>query len=110
MNEKGSQYDYFRNFEVGYNKTCILMLFYDNDKCDLWSLGVIIYLLFFKSYPVQGQTESVLLNNIGLFEKRPLKTTNNKLLNDLLSKLLKSDPKKRITWEQYFNHPFFKSY
>ena len=79
-----------------------------NDKCDLWSLGVIIYLLFFKNYPVHGQTEMALLNNIKLFEKKPL-NTNNELLDDLLSKLLKSDPKKRITWEQYFNHPFFKT-
>ena len=30
------------------------------------------------------------------------------LLKDLLSKMLVEDPEKRISWEEYFNHPFFK--
>ena len=29
-------------------------------------------------------------------------------MDDLISKLLVSDPKKRITWKDYFEHPFFK--
>ena len=80
-----------------------------NDKCDLWSLGVIIYMLFFKKPPFQGQNEIALLNNIKIGLKKPLKKTNNELLDDLLSKLLKEDPKKRISWEHYFNHPFCKT-
>ena len=80
-----------------------------NDKCDLWSLGVIIYMLFFKKPPFLGQNEIALLNNIKIGLKKPLKTTNNELLDDLLSKLLKADPKKRISWKQYFNHPFCKT-
>ena len=29
------------------------------------------------------------------------------LLKDLLSKLLVENPEKRISWEEYFAHPFF---
>ena len=32
----------------------------------------------------------------------------DKNLKDLLSKLLVSNPEKRISWEEYFNHPFFR--
>ena len=78
---------------------------YDN-KCDLWSLGVIIYQLFFRTPPFKGDTEIALLNNIR--NNKNIRKTNNKDLDDLLSKLLVEDHKKRITWEQYFNHPFCK--
>ena len=67
---------------------------YDN-KCDLWSLGIIIYQLFFRRLPFQGLIGDVLLNNIR--NNKNIKKTNNKELDDLLSKLLKEDPKKRIT-------------
>ena len=68
-------------------------------KCDLWSLGIIIYkLLFKKSYKVVENTDSQHLR----------KPSGNELLDDLLWKLLVKDPANRITWEQYFEHPFFK--
>ena len=82
---------------------------YDN-RCDLWSLGIIIYQLFFRRPPFQGEREYVLLKNIKNNTKNNIiKKTNNKELDDLLSKLLKEEPKKRITWEQYFKHPFCQS-
>ena len=33
---------------------------------------------------------------------------DNHNLNDLVHKLIVVDPTKRISWEDYFNHPFFK--
>ena len=35
-----------------------------NNKCDLWSIGVIIYQLLFNEFPYNSQTEYALLNNI----------------------------------------------
>ena len=31
-------------------------------------------------------------------------------LEDLLKKLLKENPKERMNWQEYFNHPFFRQY
>ena len=80
---------------------------YDNE-CDLWSLGVIIYQLFFKKYPYNGMTEIAIYNQINNFGQKCLLKTGDEKLDDLIRKLLVKDPKKRITWEGYFNHPFFK--
>ena len=80
-----------------------------NQKCDLWSLGIIIYLLYFKDYPYKSMTEVAILNSIKKIGKKCIKQTGNKDLDDLISKLLEQDPKKRITWKDYFEHPFFKN-
>ena len=37
---------------------------YDSSKCDLWSIGVIIYRLFFNDYPYKGKTEYALIKTI----------------------------------------------
>ena len=67
-------------------------------KCDLWSLGIIIYILIKKKNPSKG-----ILNFISKAE-----LSNNPDLNDLIRRLLITDPKERLTWDEYFIHPFFK--
>ncbi len=37
-----------------------------------------------------------------------LKKTNDDKLDDLISKLVVNNPEKRLNWNDYFNHPFFK--
>ena len=78
-----------------------------NSKCDLWSLGVIIYQLFFKEYPFNGNTEIALLKKINNGQQY-LKKINDSKLDDLVKKLLVKDPIKRYTWEQYLTDNFFK--
>ena len=80
---------------------------YDNEA-DLWSLGVIIYQLFFKKYPYDGATEVAIYKKINELGQKILKETGDKNLDDLIRKLLVSNSKERIKWEDYFNHPFFK--
>ena len=76
-------------------------------KCDLWSLGVIIYLLNFGVYPYNSlKTEIQLSNEIKNYGQKYFKTSDNKDFDDLVRKLLIADPEKRISWEDYFNHPF----
>ena len=82
---------------------------YDN-KCDLWSIGIILYQLYFKDYPYKGTTEVAIYNQIKNLGKKILKRTNNNNLNNLINSLLISDPKERINYEEYFNHPFFKEH
>ena len=36
---------------------------YDN-KCDLWSIGIIIYQLYSKDYPYKGITDVAIFNQI----------------------------------------------
>ena len=74
-------------------------------KADLWSIGVIIYHLLFKDLPFKGRNEVMILQNI-LHNNIPRNPTDQ-LLNDLIHRLLVVDPKKRITWKDYFAHPFF---
>ena len=77
-----------------------------NEASDLWSLGVIIYTLFFREYPYYGQNEEEILNKI---QNKTLKKTGISNLDNLIMNLLIEDPTKRITWEKYFYHPFFKN-
>ena len=77
-----------------------------NSKSDIWSLGIIIYYLLFKEYPFNGNGEYKILQDINSNKK--LKKCNNEKLNDLLNKMLKININERISWNDYFNHPFFK--
>ena len=67
-------------------------------KCDLFSLGVLIYVLLFKQIPKEVEDAA---------SQQLVKASGNELLDDLLKKLLVK-PANRITWEKYFEHPFFK--
>ena len=74
-------------------------------KADLWSIGIIIYHLLFKDLPFKGRNEVMILQNI-LHNNIPRNPTDQ-LLNDLIHRLLVVDPRERITWKDYFAHPFF---
>ena len=74
-------------------------------KCDLFSLGVTLYELFFFEYPFNGNHIALIKN---MFKKKIFKKSGLKSLDDLLEGLLKVDPKERITMEDYLNHKFFK--
>ena len=62
------------------------------EKCDLWSLGIIIYLLYFNDYPYIGDQPMALYNQI---QESDIKIqTYNKDLNDLIKNLLNPDEEK----------------
>jgi len=70
---------------------------YDPGKCDLWAIGVIIYKLKFNDMPL-----------IQFYSNNIPNKFENELLDDLVRKLIVVDQNKRINWEDYFNHAFFK--
>ena len=79
------------------------------EKCDLWSLGILIYVLHFRKYPYQGDTEIAMIKQINTLGQKALKKSGNSKYDDLILKLLKADPNQRIGWQEYFDHPFFNS-
>ena len=77
-----------------------------NEKSDLWSIGAMMYQLHYKDIPYPGFSEQQILRKIQT--NYPRKQPADPNFRDLLNRLFIVDPKKRITWEEYFNHPFFK--
>ena len=86
------------------------------NNTELYSIGITIYFLYFGKHPYyrnNGETRITLLNEIKNFNdnlEEIIKIEEDKELEDLLIKLLKENPDERITWIDYFNHPFFKQY
>ena len=79
-------------------------------KCDLWSLGIIIYLLYFRENPFRGCTQNSILSKLktmgrNLFKKK----SGNPIFDNLINGLLENVPKKRFIWEEYLNHSFFQN-
>ena len=79
------------------------------DTADLWSVGVIMYELFFKKTPVTGNNIYNLVQNIDKYEFRMEDSNISLLGKELLSCLLKKNPHKRITWTDFFKHTWFIS-
>ena len=80
------------------------------EKCDLWSLGILMYILYFKNYPYKGAAEYAILDKIKRHGQNFLKKTENSEFDNLIKQLLIKDPLKRITWKEYFMNPFFNFY
>ena len=77
-----------------------------SNKCDLYSIGIILYYLKTGEYIFDGKRELDILNNK---DKNIIKKdTDDELLNKLIRKLVVKDPHKRMEWDDYFKNPFFK--
>ena len=82
-----------------------------NFKCDLWSCGVIMYLLLTTRFPFYGE------NGQDKIESILHKEYNTKYLEkfsentkDLLRKILEKDPKQRINAETAISHKYFDEF
>lgn len=79
-------------------------------ECDIWSLGVIMFMLLSGDPPFVGASEDKLFE---LIEKGNINFTGKIWHNvsakakDLISKILKVNPKKRATGNQILKHPWF---
>ena len=79
-----------------------------NYKADLWSIGIIIYRLYFGKFPFPGLEKQALINYIEKYGNKLIKKTENGELDDLIKRLLEKDISKRLKWDEYLNHNFFK--
>ena len=82
-----------------------------NEKCDLWSLGIIMYILLTGRPPYYARTSSKILEQI---RSSPIVITPFKVLGlsiesvDLLKLLLEHDPEKRISSKEAISHPWIQ--
>lgn len=81
-----------------------------SNKCDMWSLGIIIYELVFGYKPWKGTNIYDINVNI---KKYPLEfNKNNDIfnieLNILIKFMLEIDPDKRLDWESLLQHKILK--
>jgi len=83
-----------------------------NEKCDLWSCGVIMFILLSGRAPFSGETDEEIINKIkiGTYDlKRSPWNTISKEAISLIQGLLQKDPNQRLTAEEALNSPWFKN-
>lgn len=74
-------------------------------ESEIYSLGVLFYYIVKKSYPFLGSNPFQLLKNIK--EGKVDYTGVTLELKELLSKMIRYDPKERIKFKDLFEHSFF---
>lgn len=85
-----------------------------SDKIDLWSIGVVFYMML---YGIKGPftfrnyaaLQSAVENQSGKNLKFGIQQVSDDA-KDLLRRLIEPDVKKRINWDEFFNHTLFHTH
>ena len=81
-----------------------------NEKCDLWSCGVILYILLCGSPPFYGSCEEEIFNKIISCDysfTQSVWMNISKEAKSLIKQLLELDPHKRLNAKEALTHPWF---
>ena len=87
-----------------------------NNQTDLWSVGMLLYEILFGFHPYENCETQVELKDMQTLQsiEIPPKHTKNKDLSpgclSLLKNLLEKKVTNRITWYDFFNHPWVTQY
>ena len=79
---------------------------YNGAKSDIWSSGIILYLMLCGKLPFYHEQNDIMYKAIlsGKFEIPSFLSENAK---DILTKIIEIDPKKRLNFEEIKAHPWF---
>lgn len=86
---------------------------FDAALADIWSLGIILYMMITGTYPYAGNNQRECLNNYFscniTFSELHSTLPDDYLCHDLLSKILCKTPVSRISIDEILNHSWFGS-
>jgi tRNA A-37 threonylcarbamoyl transferase component Bud32/Ca2+-binding EF-hand superfamily protein len=86
-------------------------------ESDVWSIGIVMYLLTYEKLPfdplpseeVDGDVNNIIIFNISTKEPIFNYETKSELANNLLKKLLEKSPRKRLSAKHALQDPFFNT-
>src|SRR5687767_4135091 len=81
------------------------------EKCDIWSCGVILYILLCGFPPFGGKNDKDILSKILIGEYHFREPDWNRISDaakDFIRKMLEYDPVKRYSAQEALNDPWFK--
>lgn len=80
-----------------------------DQKCDLWSIGVVLYILLSGKVPFPGESNKEIIENVLKadyhFDHEAFERVSD-TAKDLISKLLVKDVSKRYSAEESYDHPW----
>ena len=78
------------------------------DIADLWSIGIIMYELYFNEVPINGYNIIDLMKNLSKFTfSPPTSKICSKSCLTLIKGLLEIDVKRRFNWNEFYYDPWF---
>jgi|LakMenE18May11ns_1017448.scaffolds.fasta_scaffold9812683_2 serine/threonine protein kinase len=82
-----------------------------NEKCDLWSIGVILYILLSGKPPFGGNNDDAIIEKVKIGKYTMSGTVwdqRSSEVKDFIRKLMEVDPEKRLSAKEALVHPWIQ--